>query len=86
MICWTWWSTKAEVRLAAYVKWLVDLIWQTAKQAAATAHFTAGYEVVSDDDHAPFLRAGFRLRRIIQLALSFWHTRKITLDKISPKG
>jgi glutaminyl-peptide cyclotransferase len=74
-------------RPALSSKWLVDLIWQVAKQAGYGSHFTDGYEGVSDDDHAPFLRAGVDAVDIIQLGTyDYWHTKEDTLDKISAKS
>src|SRR6185436_13179033 len=68
-------------------KWLVDVIWQAAKQSGYGSQFTDGYEGVSDDDHAPFLRAGVDAVDLIQLgSYPYWHTRDDTLDKISPKS
>ena len=57
-------------------KWLVDVIWQTAKQIGYGSQFTDGYEGVDDDDHAPFLRAGVDAIDIIQLALILTGTPK----------
>lgn len=74
-------------RPALSSKWLVDLIWQAAKQAGYGSQFTDGYEGVSDDDHKPFLSAGVDAVDIIQLATyPYWHTKEDTLDKISPKS
>ena len=68
-------------------KWLVDLIWQTARQAGYGSQFTDGYEGVDDDDHAPFLRAGVDAIDIIQLGTyPYWHTKEDTLDKVSAKS
>lgn len=68
-------------------KWLVDLIWETAKQIGYRSQFTDAYEGVSDDDHAPFLRAGVDAIDIIQLATyPYWHTKEDTLDKVSAKS
>lgn len=68
-------------------KWLVDTIWQAARQHGYGAHFTDGYEGVSDDDHAPFLRAGVDAVDIIQLGTyPYWHTKEDTLDKVSAKS
>lgn len=68
-------------------KWLVDLIWQTAKEIGYQKQFTDGYEGVDDDDHAPFLRAGVDAIDIIQLGTyPYWHTKEDTLDKVSAKS
>lgn len=74
-------------RPALSTKWLVDVIWQTARQIGYGAQFTDGYEGVSDDDHAPFLRAGVDAIDIIQLGTyPYWHTKEDTLDKVSAKS
>lgn len=68
-------------------KWMVDTIWQTARQNGYGSQFTDAYEGVSDDDHKPFLRAGVDAIDIIQLGTyPYWHTREDTLDKVSAKS
>jgi glutaminyl-peptide cyclotransferase len=67
--------------------WLVDTVWQTAKQIGYGNVFVDSVEGVGDDDHAPFLRAGVEAIDIIQLSsYPYWHTKDDTLDKISPKS
>lgn len=67
--------------------WLVDTVWQTAKQIGYGKYFVAEREGVGDDDHAPFLRAGVDALDIIQLSTyPYWHTKDDTLDKVSPKS
>src|SRR5437762_5749126 len=48
--------------------WLVDTVWQTAKQIGYGKYFVDAREGVGDDDHAPFLRAGVDALDIIQLS------------------
>lgn len=68
-------------------RWLVDAIWQTGKQLGFGAQFVDSYESVSDDDHAPFLRAGVDAVDLIQLnSYPYWHKKEDTLDKISAKS
>jgi glutaminyl-peptide cyclotransferase len=68
-------------------RWLVDTIWQTAKQLGFAGQFVDSYESVSDDDHAPFLRAGVDAVDLIQLnSYPYWHKKEDTLDKISAKS
>jgi Peptidase family M28 len=68
-------------------RWLVDIVWQTARDSGYGKQFTDGREGVDDDDHKPFLRAGIDALDIIQLATyDEWHTKDDTLDKISPKS
>jgi len=67
--------------------WLVDNVWQTAKQIGYGKVFVDSVEGVGDDDHAPFLHAGVEAMDIIQLSsYQYWHTKDDTLDKISPKS
>lgn len=67
--------------------WLVDTVWQTAKQLGYGNVFVDSVEGVGDDDHAPFLRAGVEAIDIIQLSsYQYWHTKEDTLDKVSPKS
>ena len=67
--------------------WLVDNVWQTAKQLGYGKVFVDAVEGVGDDDHAPFLHAGVEAMDIIQLSsYQYWHTKDDTLDKVSPKS
>ncbi|PYS39225.1 MAG: hypothetical protein DMF71_15500 [Acidobacteria bacterium] len=72
--------------------WLVDTVWQTAKQLGYGSIFVAAREGVGGDDHEPFLRAGIDSLDIIQLSTygvndsEYWHTREDTLDKVSAKS
>jgi len=68
-------------------RWLVDAVWQTAKQIGYGKYFVDDREGVGDDDHAPFLRAGIDALDIIQLSsYPYWHTKDDTLDKVSAKS
>lgn len=67
--------------------WLVDIIWQTARELGHGAQFLEREEGVGGDDHEPFLRAGIEAVDLIQLSTyPFWHTPEDTLDKISPQS
>jgi glutaminyl-peptide cyclotransferase len=67
--------------------WLVDAIWQTAREQGHTAQFLDRPEDVGGDDHEPFLRAGIDAVDIIQLSTyDYWHTEEDTLDKVSPQS
>jgi len=72
--------------------WLIDTVWQTAKQLGYGRVFVDALEGVGDDDHGPFLRAGVDAMDIIQLSTygmndsEYWHTKEDTLDKISAKS
>ncbi|HYP52199.1 MAG TPA: M28 family metallopeptidase, partial [Pyrinomonadaceae bacterium] len=65
--------------------WLVDLIWETARELGYGRQFVPRPESVGGDDHEPFLRAGVPSADLIQLSsYPHWHTPADTLDKISP--
>lgn len=67
--------------------WLLDTVWQTAKQLGYGNVFVGAREGVGDDDHGPFLRAGVDALDIIQLnGYPYWHTKEDTLDKVSGKS
>jgi glutaminyl-peptide cyclotransferase len=68
-------------------RWLVDAVWQSAKQLGYGSVFVDAAEGVGGDDHEPFLRAGVDSMDIIQLSsYPYWHTREDTLDKVSAKS
>src|SRR2546423_2773947 len=68
-------------------RWLVDIVWQTARDIGYGSYFVNSREGVDDDDHKPFLRAGVDALDVIQLATyPYWHTKEDTLDKISAKS
>ena len=67
--------------------WIVDVIWQTARELGHNAQFVDREEGVGGDDHEPFLRAGIEAVDIIQLnSYPYWHTADDTLDKVSPRS
>ncbi len=67
-------------------KWLVDAIWNTARELGYSKYFVEREEGVGGDDHEPFLRAGIDAVDIIQLSTyCCWHEPTDTLDKISPQ-
>jgi Zn-dependent M28 family amino/carboxypeptidase len=66
--------------------WLVDIIWQTARELGHGAQFPDTKHTV-EDDHVPFLRAGIPVADLIQLSgYPYWHQAGDTLDKISPRS
>ena len=68
-------------------KWLVDIIWRTARNLGHGSVFVDRPESIGSDDHEPFLKAGVEAIDIIQLGTyPEWHTAGDTLDKISPKS
>ncbi|HEY0319666.1 MAG TPA: M28 family metallopeptidase [Pyrinomonadaceae bacterium] len=67
--------------------WLVDIVWQTAREMGHSRYFVNLPESVGGDDHEPFHKAGVTCMDIIQLeTYPFWHTADDTLDKISPQS
>ena len=67
--------------------WMVDLVWQTAREMGYAKNFVNLPEPVGGDDHEPFHKAGVTCMDIIQLeTYPFWHTEDDTLDKISPQS
>ena len=67
--------------------WLLDLIWQTARELNCGAQFIGRNEDVGGDDHLPFLAAGIDAVDIIQVnSYPYWHTPEDTLDKISARS
>lgn len=67
--------------------WLVETIWQTARELGFEKQFVARPEAVGDDDHKPFLEAGVEAVDLIQLVTyPYWHTPEDTVDKISPQS
>ncbi len=68
-------------------KWLVDTIWDTARELGYSNQFVDRFEGVGGDDHEPFVRAGVEAVDIIQLATyCCWHEPTDTIDKISPQS
>jgi hypothetical protein len=68
-------------------KWLVDTIWDTARELGYSRQFLDRFEGVGGDDHEAFVRAGVESVDIIQLATyCCWHEPTDTLDKISPQS
>jgi len=71
-------------RDALSTPWLVDILWQTARELGYAKQFVERAESVGDDDHVPFLRAGVPAVDLIQLGTyPHWHTPEDTLDKIA---
>jgi len=72
-------------------KWLVDLVWDTAKKLGYGDVFLDDPLEVSDD-HNPFLKRKVPAVDVIDLEnypggnLYYWHTPEDTLDKVSPKS
>jgi glutaminyl-peptide cyclotransferase len=72
--------------------WLLDIVWQTARELGHGNVFVSRPEGVGGDDHEPFLKAGIDSLDIIQLSsyrsgsIDYWHTPEDSLDKISAKS
>jgi glutaminyl-peptide cyclotransferase len=71
-------------------KWLVDLVWGTARKLGYADTFVDA-SVPIDDDHDPFLKRNVPSADVIDLDngpggdVYYWHTPQDTLDKISAK-
>jgi Zn-dependent M28 family amino/carboxypeptidase len=69
--------------------WLVDLVWQSARELGYQKHLSS-FPKAMDDDHVPFLRAGIPSVDLIDFEYGFnnlyWHTSNDTLDKVSPRS
>jgi glutaminyl-peptide cyclotransferase len=67
--------------------WLIDAVWNTAKELGYDNYFINGIEGCDGDDHVPFLNEGIEALDIIQLGTyEYWHDEGDTLDKISPQS
>jgi glutaminyl-peptide cyclotransferase len=67
--------------------WLIDAVWDTARELGYDDYFINGIEECDGDDHVPFLNAGIEALDIIQLgSYEYWHRPEDTLDKISPQS
>lgn len=68
---------------------LRNLVWQTAAQFGYGRYFLDEQNAV-EDDHAPFLRAGAPALDLIDFdygpGMSFWHTERDTMDKLSARS
>jgi hypothetical protein len=62
--------------------WLTDIIWSAARRLGRKEFVEE--ELLVEDDHLPFLRAGIPAADIIDLDYPAWHTEADTLDKVSP--
>ena len=68
-------------------RWLIDAVWDTAKELGFDEQFVEETEHCDADDHLPFLQEGVEALDIIQLdTYPFWHKPEDTLDKISPQS
>jgi glutaminyl-peptide cyclotransferase len=64
--------------------WLTDVIWSTAKKLKRPEF--VDQELVVEDDHIPFLKAGVPAVDIIDLDYPAWHTAADTIDKVSAQS
>jgi glutaminyl-peptide cyclotransferase len=64
--------------------WLTDAIWNAARRLKRREF--VGEEIVVEDDHLEFLRAGVPAVDLIDLDYPAWHTAADTLDKCSPRS
>jgi glutaminyl-peptide cyclotransferase len=67
--------------------WLIDTIWQTARETGHADVFVDSPEDCDGDDCVAFLQEGVDAIDIIQLgSYPYWHKAEDTLDKISPRS
>ncbi|HEY0378826.1 MAG TPA: M28 family metallopeptidase [Pyrinomonadaceae bacterium] len=68
-------------------RWLIDAVWDTARELGHDKYFVTKREDCDGDDHVPFLQEFIPALDIIQLGTyPHWHTAEDTLDKISPQS
>jgi Peptidase family M28 len=66
-------------------KWLVDTIWQTAREMGYGAQFVNETQSVGGDDYDPFLQESIESVDIIQF-FPQWHRADDTLENVSPRS
>jgi glutaminyl-peptide cyclotransferase len=66
-------------------KWLVDTIWQTAREMGHGAQFVDETQSVGGDDYDPFLQESIESIDIIQF-FPQWHRADDTLENVSAKS
>jgi Zn-dependent M28 family amino/carboxypeptidase len=73
-------------RESSSTKWLVDLVWATARKLGYANAFVEDSAEV-EDDHDPFLKREVPSVDVINdfMATGYWHTPQDTLDKISAR-
>lgn len=78
---------------ASSTKWLVTLVWGTARRLGYEKVFVPQQVGAITDDHDPFLQRGVASVDIIELggympgsSAPYWHTPQDTMDKLSPKS
>jgi Zn-dependent M28 family amino/carboxypeptidase len=69
-------------------RWLVDLIWSTAKRLGYGKEFLDDAQGPVGDDHDPFVGRGVSAVDLIDFesGSTFWHTPQDTLDKVAPRS
>jgi len=68
-------------------RWLIDAVWDTARELGQDRYFVDEEEGCDGDDHVPFLQEFIPALDIIQLGTyPYWHNAGDTLDKISPQS
>lgn len=65
--------------------WLVDIVWDAARQLGHGDVFV-DIPTTIEDDHLPFLRAGVPAIDIIDLDYPYWHTPGDTLEQVSARS
>jgi glutaminyl-peptide cyclotransferase len=62
---------------------VVELVWNTAKEAGAGGTFIASPRHTLIDDHLELQKAGIRAIDVVDFDYPYWHTREDTLGKVS---
>ncbi len=74
-----------EVYSKENASWLVDLVFDTARQLKYR-HFKPRPRYTIRDDHLPFLNIGIPAAVLIDFDYPFWHTQEDTLEKCSSES
>ena len=71
-------------------RWLRELIVETADELGYSEHFRRRPAQYIEDDHVPFIEAGYAAADLIDMRYGllnrYWHTEADTLDKLSPRS
>jgi len=76
-------SIYREVYSDRSARWLVDMVWNKARELGLSAFIDAPGLAIQDD-HLPLIEAGLAAIVIIDFDYPYWHTVHDTPDKCSP--
>jgi glutaminyl-peptide cyclotransferase len=66
-------------------RWIVDILWASARRLGYGQHFVDEDEAI-EDDHVNFLDAGIPAVDLIDLTYAAWHTADDGLDQVSARS